>query len=92
MQRREVSRLCQAAHAATASLRPGLVVRLLRTPHLLIDPTRDKMEDRLLLENTERERSAGAGFGVLGWDGEGGGVEGGPVEELEDIQVVVWRV
>ena len=49
----------------------------MRTPHLLTDPIRDKMEDRLLVDDSEGERSAGAVFGVLGWGGEGRGVEAG---------------
>jgi hypothetical protein len=74
---RGVASLPSCSFAATASLGPGLVVRLLRTPHFLTDPIRDKMEDRLLLDDSEGERSAGAAFGVLGWGGEGKGVEAG---------------
>lgn len=54
---------------------PGLV-SLLRTPHLLTEPIRDKIEDLgLLLDDSEGGRSVGSGFGVVGWGGEGRGVE-----------------
>src|SRR6266702_584083 len=71
---RGVASLPGCSSAATASLGPGLV-SLLRTPHLLTDPIRDRMEDLgLLLEDSEGGRSAGAGFGLVGWGGEGRGV------------------
>ena len=73
---RGVASLPSCSLRATASLGPGLVVRLLRAPHLLTDPMRDKMEERLA-DDSEGERSAGAAFGVLGWGGEGRGVEAG---------------
>ncbi len=49
--------------------------RLLRTPHLLTDPIRDKMEDLGLLLDSGEVRSGETELGVVGWGGEGRGVE-----------------
>lgn len=48
-----------------ASFGPGLV-NLLRTPHFLTDPRRDKMEDLEELEVSEGRRSTGPWFGEDG--------------------------
>jgi hypothetical protein len=67
---------CSRSHGVTGTRARGTS---LRTPHLSTDPIRDNMEDQLLLEDSEGERSAGAGFGVIGWGGEGKGAEAGPL-------------
>lgn len=54
-----------ACSPSGASPGPGLV-NLLRTPHLLTDPRRDKMEDLEELEASEGGRSIGAWFGEDG--------------------------
>ena len=71
---RGVASLPGCSSASTASVGPGLV-SLLRVPHLLTEPIRDKIEDLGLLLDSEGESSAGAEFGVVGWGGEGRGVE-----------------
>jgi hypothetical protein len=63
--RRGASRPFRPVHPQEDLPGPGLV-NLLRTPHLLTDPRRDKMEDLEELEVSEGGRSIGAWFGEDG--------------------------
>jgi hypothetical protein len=70
-----------SAAASAASLGPGLV-NLLRAPHFLTDPRRDKMEDLEELEVSEGGRSTSPWFGEDGCGGEGKGAKSCPLSSI----------